>query len=173
MCLDFRRSFRRINHWKASGSNGSSRLRSQNLPRPIRCSFYGHLHYWGLMFPSTLKGHQNTKSKVICLNDYWLVSLMSIVKCFKGLIMALINSYLSKNLDSLQYAYHHNRSRDRISLALHYALDYLENKKHTSGCCSSTKLGIHIIIPSKLRDLGLYTSLATGSTTSSNITQSV
>lgn len=61
------------------------------------------------------------KNNVTSLNDYWPMARMSVVmKYFEGLAIVHINSHHSKNLDPVQFAYHHNRSMgDAISLALH------------------------------------------------------
>ena len=63
------------------------------------------------------------------LNDYHLVAFTSTaMKCFERLVMTGLNSYISKDLDSLQFAYHHNRSMAvAISMALHTTLDHLDN----------------------------------------------
>ena len=93
------------------------------------------------------------KSKVTCLNDYRPVALTPVVmKCFERLIMAQINSYLDKNLDPLQFAYRHNRSTvDAISLALHSALDHLDNKNsYVRLLFIDYSSAFNTIIPSKL-----------------------
>eukprot|EP00061_Rhincodon_typus_P016204 g44293.t1 len=49
------------------------------------------------------------KAHAMCLNDYCLVALTSIImKCFERLVMAHINSSLPACLDPLQFAYQHN-----------------------------------------------------------------
>eukprot|EP00061_Rhincodon_typus_P016174 g44248.t1 len=70
------------------------------------------------------------ENHAVCLNDYQLVALTSkIMKCFKRLVMAHINSSLLNCLDPLQFAYRCNRSTaNAISLALDSFLEHLENK---------------------------------------------
>jgi hypothetical protein len=59
--------------------------------------------------------------KIICLNDYRPVALISIIrKCFESLVMTHTNTIIPDNLDPLQFAYRPNRSADdAISIALH------------------------------------------------------
>ncbi|XP_059820761.1 uncharacterized protein LOC132391501 isoform X2 [Hypanus sabinus] len=79
------------------------------------------------------------KSSVICLNDYHPVALTPpVMKCFERLGMGRINTSLRKDLDLLQFAYHHNRSKAGvISMALHTALAWIVQIP-TSGYCSFT-----------------------------------
>uniref|UniRef100_A0A3B1IGX3 Reverse transcriptase domain-containing protein n=1 Tax=Astyanax mexicanus TaxID=7994 RepID=A0A3B1IGX3_ASTMX len=51
------------------------------------------------------------------------------MKCFERVVLAHIQHSIPDTLDSLQYAYRHNRSTsDAISAALHYSLSHLETK---------------------------------------------
>ena len=72
------------------------------------------------------------EAKVICLNDYRPVALMSVaIKCFEMLVMAHINSILPDVLDPLQLKYRPDRSTDdAISITLHTALSHL-GKRNT------------------------------------------
>ena len=106
------------------------------------------------------------KNQAACLNDYYLVALTSIImKCFKRLVMAQIDSSLLNCLDPLQFAYRCNRSTaDAISLALHSALERLDNKDtYVRLLFIDNSSAFNTIIPtkliSKLRGLGLGTSL--------------
>jgi hypothetical protein len=71
-------------------------------------------------------------AKVTCLNDYHPVALMSVaMKCVERLVMAHINTIIPETLDTLQFAYHPNRSTDdAISITLHTVLSQL-NKINT------------------------------------------
>eukprot|EP00061_Rhincodon_typus_P012923 g38979.t1 len=70
------------------------------------------------------------KTHAMCLNDYCLVALTSIMmKCSENLVMAHIISNHPACLDPLQFVYYRNRSTaDSISLALQSSLEYLENE---------------------------------------------
>lgn len=83
------------------------------------------------------------------------------MKYFERFIMVHINNYLSKKLDPLGFAYHHNRS---ISPTLHTALYQLINKntyikllfidyRSTFNAIISSKL------VTKLREVALHASL--------------
>ncbi|XP_048459106.1 uncharacterized protein LOC125484431 [Rhincodon typus] len=106
------------------------------------------------------------KIHAICLNDYHPVALTSIImKYFKRLVMAHINSSLPACLNALQFAYWQNRSTvDAIFLALHSSLEHMDNKDTYIRILlinySSTS---NTIIPtgliSKLHHLGLSSTL--------------
>eukprot|EP00061_Rhincodon_typus_P003308 g19771.t1 len=100
------------------------------------------------------------KSHATCLNDYRSVALTSIVmKCFKRLVMAHINSGLPACFNPLQFAYQRNRTTtDAISLALHSPLEHLDNKDtYVKRLLIDCSTAFNTIIPSrlisKLRDL--------------------
>eukprot|EP00061_Rhincodon_typus_P006682 g27591.t1 len=82
-----------------------------------------------------------------------------IMMCFKRLVMAHINSNIPACLDSLQFAYQHNKSiEDAISLTLHSSLEHLDNKDtYISLLLIDYSSASHTIILSrlisKLRDL--------------------
>eukprot|EP00061_Rhincodon_typus_P003380 g19942.t1 len=106
------------------------------------------------------------KTHTVCLNDYRPVALTSIImKCFKTLVMAHINSSFPTCLDPLQFAYRHNRStEDAISLALHSSLEHLDNKDtYVRLLLVDYSSTFHTIIPSrlisKLHALGLSSTL--------------
>ena len=106
------------------------------------------------------------KSRVSCPNYYFPVAIIStVMKCFERLVMAKVNSCLNKVLNLLQIAYQHKKVYSRCnSLALHSALDYLEN----SSICVRLLLidfssAFNSLNPSvllyKLQNLGPSTSL--------------
>jgi hypothetical protein len=69
------------------------------------------------------------KTKVTCLNDYYICSIHVAMTCFKRLVMAHINTIIPETLDPLQFAYRPNRSTDdAISIALHTALSHLDKR---------------------------------------------
>ena len=113
------------------------------------------------------------KVKVTCLNDYCLVALTSVaMKCFERLVMAHINTIIPEPLDPLQFAYRLNRSTDdAISIAFHNALSHLDKRNaYVRILFIDYTSALNTIVPTKLitklRTLGLNTSLATGSWTS-------
>ncbi|KAK1790227.1 hypothetical protein P4O66_014145, partial [Electrophorus voltai] len=63
------------------------------------------------------------------VNDYCPVALTSVVmKCFEKLVRDFITSSQPASMDSLQFAYHHNRSTDdAIAHLLHTTLTHLDN----------------------------------------------
>lgn len=69
------------------------------------------------------------KNTITCLNDYRPVALTStMMKCFERLVMTHIRKIIPPTLDSLQFAYKHNRSiDDAVNAALHIALTHLEH----------------------------------------------
>ncbi|XP_062906229.1 uncharacterized protein LOC134347753 [Mobula hypostoma] len=106
------------------------------------------------------------KNNVGCLNDYRPVLLTStVMKCFERLVMTRLNSCLSKDLDPLQFDYYHNRPMaDTISMALHMALEHLDNTNtYIRMLFIDYSSAFNTIIPTilieKLQNLGLCTSL--------------
>jgi hypothetical protein len=97
--------------------------------------------------------------KATCLNDYRPVALTSVaMKCFERLIMAHI---IPETLDPLQFAYCQNRSTDdAISIALHTALSHLDKRNtYVRMLFIGYSSAFNNIVPSKLKILGLNTSL--------------
>eukprot|EP00061_Rhincodon_typus_P013597 g40064.t1 len=106
------------------------------------------------------------KTHAMCLNDYRPIALTSIImKCFKRLVIAHINSSLPACLDPLQFAYRHNKStEDAISLTLHSSLQHLVNKgTYIRLLLVDYSSAFNTIIPSrvisKLHDHGLSSAL--------------
>eukprot|EP00061_Rhincodon_typus_P007881 g30005.t1 len=85
--------------------------------------------------------------------------------CFERLVMAHINSSLPTCLDPLQFTYQCNMSsKDAISLALHSALEHLDNKDtYDRLLLIDYSSAFNTIIPtrliSKLQYLGLGSAL--------------
>ena len=169
---DVRKSFRGVNPRKASGPDGIPGRVLKTCADQLAGVFTDifNLSLLRSEVPTCFKRASiipvPKKSKVTCLNDYRPVALTPVVmKCFERLIMAQINSYLDKNLDPLQFAYRHNRSTvDAISLALHSALDHLDNKNsYVRLLFIDYSSAFNTIIPSKLvtklAELGLCASL--------------
>ncbi|KAK3562006.1 hypothetical protein QTP86_023467, partial [Hemibagrus guttatus] len=106
------------------------------------------------------------KSTVSCFNDYRPVALAPIVmKCFERFIMRHIKTQLPPSLDSLQFAYHPNRSTDdAVTTTLHLSLTHLDNKDtYVRMLFIDFSSAFNTIIPQhlieKLSLLGLNTSL--------------
>eukprot|EP00061_Rhincodon_typus_P013923 g40605.t1 len=103
------------------------------------------------------------KTHAVCFNDYCPIALTSIVmKCFKRLVLAHINSSLPTCPEPLQFAYRHNRStQDAISLALHSSPEHLDNKDtYVRLLFVDYGSAFNTTIPStKLHDLGLSFTL--------------
>ena len=73
-----------------------------------------------------------TKDAPSCLNDYRPVALTAVImKVFERIVLAFINSFLPKSMDSGQYAYRENRSTDdAVNFTVHHVLQHLEQGKH-------------------------------------------
>jgi hypothetical protein len=90
------------------------------------------------------------KGKVTCLNDYHPVALTSIaMKYFERLVMAHTSTIIPDSLDTLQFAYRPNRSRDdTISIALYTALTHLDKRKtYVKNAVHRLQLSIQHHIP--------------------------
>ena len=105
------------------------------------------------------------KARVTCLNDYCHVALTSVtMKCFERLVMAHINTIIPETPDSLQFAYHPNRSTDdAISIALNTAFSHLDKRNtYVRILLIDYSSGFNTIVPTKLiaklRTKGLNTS---------------
>ena len=102
------------------------------------------------------------KAKVTGLNDYHPIALMLVgMKCFERMVMAHINTIMLESLDPLQFAYRPNRSTDdAISIALHTALSHLDKRNtYVRMLFINYSSTFNAIVPTKLRTLGLNTSL--------------
>ena len=82
------------------------------------------------------------------------------MKCFERLVMAH-NTIIPETLDPLQFAYLTNRSTDdAISIALHTALSNLDKRNtYVRMLFIDYSSAFNNIVPSKLKILGLNTSL--------------
>lgn len=71
------------------------------------------------------------KSPITSLNDYRAVALTPVImKCFERLVLQHIKDYLPPDFVRHQFTYRVNRStEDAISVALHSALNHLEQKQ--------------------------------------------
>ena len=69
-------------------------------------------------------------TKVTSLNDYRPIVLTSVaMKCFERLVMVHNNTIIAEIIETIQFAYRPNRSKDyAISTALHTALSHLEKR---------------------------------------------
>ena len=97
------------------------------------------------------------ESKVTDLNDYRPVALTSVImKCFEMLVKDYITSPLPDTLDSLQFAYRPNRSKDNaIAIALHTALSQLDKiNSYVRMLFIDYSSAFNTIVPSKLIKLG-------------------
>lgn len=66
---------------------------------------------------------------ILSLNDYRPVAL-TLVKCFKTLVLQNIKGYLPPDLYSKQFAYRANRNtEDAIVVALHSVLSHPEQRQ--------------------------------------------
>lgn len=83
-----------------------------------------------------------------------LVSAM--MKCLKRLVVAWIICCLRNHQNWLHFAHRHNRRfqqwMDAISLVLHSALNYLDNRNTCQAAIHQLQLVFNTIIPSKLKD---------------------
>ena len=90
--------------------------------------------------------------------DYRSIALTSVaMKYFERLVMAHVNSILPDTLDPLQFAYSPNRSTDDVH---HTALSHLDKRNtYVRMLFIDYSSVFNTIVPTKLRTLGLNTSL--------------
>jgi gmma-aminobutyric acid receptor subunit gamma/cGMP-dependent protein kinase 2 len=74
------------------------------------------------------------------------------MKCFERLVKDHITSTLPVTLDTLQFAYHHNRpTDDAIAITLHTALSHLDKRNtYVRMLFINYSSAINTIVPSKL-----------------------
>lgn len=134
---DVRLAFLRVNPRKATGLDGvpSCVLRTcaDQLEGLFADIFNFFLHYSKVptCYKKTMIIPVQEKSRIMCLNDYHLVCLVStIVRCYKRLVIVHINCSLTDNLDPLQCVYYcHDRlMANAFSQTLHTSLKHPDRK---------------------------------------------
>ncbi|KAK1784000.1 hypothetical protein P4O66_004501, partial [Electrophorus voltai] len=170
---DVRRVFKRVNTRKAVGPNGiCGRVLKACADQlaPVFTDIFNLSLTLGIV-PSSFKRSTIVpvpkKPRPSDLNDYRPVALTSVVmKCFEKLVRDFITSSLPASMDPLQFAYCHNRSTDdAIAHLLHTTLTHLDEgrgnyvKMLFVDYSSVFNTIIPSLLPTKLGDLGLHTSL--------------
>ena len=106
------------------------------------------------------------KSAITCLNDYRPIALTPVItKCFEKILLKHIKDTIPAGLDSLQFSYRENRSKeDAVPLALHTALTHLQHPNtYVRMLFVDFSSAFNTVLPDtlalKLHNLGLSTSL--------------